>query len=915
MKGFLVYLTILLTAFPSAFGFGEKCDGDENRNILCDVFGVCKGGYCCGVHGLDENCSRCAPTTGLCSLCKPPSRLLEGSCRPQSKDGDRCQADADCSEGGVCKTDHCCQSKWQCASCNATGCASCYSDAALFTGSTTCVKVAETGEYCIGLRCREGDCKTNCCDKKRIGCSQCDTSGNCTRCINTRYYTFLSNTGECAQKYGRPCESSNCGSDFYSCDEENTCKCAPNRVYLPNPVFKASGNCPLKNGFNCSSGNDCSDQNCVNGTCCPPNCLRCEYDRCVQCPDTHKRYNNETGTCEIQQEDECLTQQDCPDISFSCWQGADEYKKCRRMPRNSLSLCKTWTLGTDFVKSYFNCEECHTGFKRDALRNCFCNTNTTTVNCGPASKYSVVNWPQFNSNQPQSIILRGLKLDQPNSNLLDNVTRLQQLNIGDCDISGNTLPPGFLNKPTNISYLWLDSNKFTNIPGNMLYRLPNLTHVWLHDNSFTTLPENLFKSQDILVFLDLSFNRLQILPRNIFQYLTSLQTLSLKYNMLESLYLQLFNNLHSLEQLYVQWNNIAYLEKPFFSSNLSTLTMTNNLLTCELIETAERYILVDYASCYCNREHGDFSQNYVLENTTTFSYCISNATPPPPPPSPQSRAIFTTSHVISSASTGMSTEATETTLTTATTITITDTTETETSTKSTASGSISGSSIATTDGSQSSTEPQQTSAFYTSAAQSQDSSESSSDSLVIILVVLLVCTMLLAGGLAWKLYRTRRGLSTPKDDTPRSMYVNPAYPDRPVANGHSTLTAADDYEGAMYHEEPESSTDFDRDDFYAPVADGPDYSQLSRPGVAPVTMGQEYSTPKKKQRNTNTVVDGHHPYTNVLYQNGPTNRVQQAAPRPIRITHSRQYQNDDVPDGGQLPPKPTRFAANSRGRR
>jgi Leucine-rich repeat (LRR) protein len=107
---------------------------------------------------------------------------------------------------------------------------------------------------------------------------------------------------------------------------------------------------------------------------------------------------------------------------------------------------------------------------------------------------------------------------------------------------------------TNLTTLFLTSNKFTALPANVFEGLQNLEWIILANNQLSELPAGVFGGLQKLTELHLHQNQLATLPVNVFEGLQNLKRLYLYGNQLSGTKEQ-FRALHGLgNQIYILWD-------------------------------------------------------------------------------------------------------------------------------------------------------------------------------------------------------------------------------------------------------------------------------------------------------------------------------------------------------------------------
>ena len=126
------------------------------------------------------------------------------------------------------------------------------------------------------------------------------------------------------------------------------------------------------------------------------------------------------------------------------------------------------------------------------------------------------------------------------------------------------LPQGIFSGLSELKYLSLEDNQFTELPEDMFQGLPNLEELWLRGNAFEALPDGLFAGLSNLRILSLESNRLTSLPPGLFDDLENLEELRLAANRLTTLPEDVFANLPKLVDLNLDYNGLRTLpDSPF----------------------------------------------------------------------------------------------------------------------------------------------------------------------------------------------------------------------------------------------------------------------------------------------------------------------------------------------------------------
>ncbi|CAM9463486.1 unnamed protein product [Ectocarpus sp. 13 AM-2016] len=112
--------------------------------------------------------------------------------------------------------------------------------------------------------------------------------------------------------------------------------------------------------------------------------------------------------------------------------------------------------------------------------------------------------------------------------MFDSLVKLWGLFLTGNDLS--ELPEGIFDALGALDWLHLQENSLTTLPVGIFDSLPNLTELFLYDNSLSSLPAGVFDNQVALFYLYLYNNDLVTLPADIFEALGALGELRLDGN-------------------------------------------------------------------------------------------------------------------------------------------------------------------------------------------------------------------------------------------------------------------------------------------------------------------------------------------------------------------------------------------------
>ncbi len=233
----------------------------------CDT-GNCVDGVCCTAAncGTCQRCNGAGTSRGVCSTVTNAT-------------DDTCNGTSSCDASGACKKalGQGCSGATECASalcvdghCCATSC------------TTPCLSCANSAGTCSTVVASQNDDHCN-------GASSCDASGNCKKALGQA----CALASECASNFcadGHCCQSDctaacrSCANSTGTCDtvvasqDDDHCN--------TNSTCDASGVCKKKLGQSCTTGAECINNFCVDGTCCSDACTT----PCRSCA-------NAAGTC------------------------------------------------------------------------------------------------------------------------------------------------------------------------------------------------------------------------------------------------------------------------------------------------------------------------------------------------------------------------------------------------------------------------------------------------------------------------------------------------------------------------------------------------------------------------------------------------------------------------------------------
>lgn len=132
---------------------------------------------------------------------------------------------------------------------------------------------------------------------------------------------------------------------------------------------------------------------------------------------------------------------------------------------------------------------------------------------------------------------------------------------------------------SQLEYLWLVSNEFTEIPETLLDENKNLKAILIfYNNNLESLPENLLSNQSEVKYLSLHTNQLKELPPGVFAALGKLERLELVSNKIPAINPVWFENLENLKYLSLDNNLITEVPSKSFGSlrNLQSLGIGEN---------------------------------------------------------------------------------------------------------------------------------------------------------------------------------------------------------------------------------------------------------------------------------------------------------------------------------------------------
>ena len=178
-------------------------------------------------------------------------------------------------------------------------------------------------------------------------------------------------------------------------------------------------------------------------------------------------------------------------------------------------------------------------------------------------------------------VILEIAADEPCDRVTDqHLSQITELVVGKTGLS--TLKAGDLAGLSNLEWLHLDGNEFSELPEDMFSELTKLKYLSIAGNELTELPEAIFQSLSNLEELSLDANAFETLPGGLFAGLSNLRVLRLGRTRLTSLPPELFNDLENLEELHLEANRLTTLPEEVFANlpKLVRLNLGNNdLLT------------------------------------------------------------------------------------------------------------------------------------------------------------------------------------------------------------------------------------------------------------------------------------------------------------------------------------------------
>ena len=264
----------------------NQCTGCVTRSDCAGSCQTCASGVCSSVKNQDDPgvCAGTCDSTGAC----------------KAKQGQTCQATADCAGGLPCADGRCCNSACtgSCEACDITGsvgtCMAMAANAQPHSGHPACTGSGTCAGYCNGDRtcyyphttCNSWHCNGDLNYFPAVTCN----NGSCgaptsTPCASGTYCS--SSSGACVP-LGQPlnpctnndkCASNNCTSGL-CCDAgltncngacvntvNDSAHCGSCPSVCPTGTTCSSSQCFILNGYSCSSNFSCYNGNCCNGIC------------------------------------------------------------------------------------------------------------------------------------------------------------------------------------------------------------------------------------------------------------------------------------------------------------------------------------------------------------------------------------------------------------------------------------------------------------------------------------------------------------------------------------------------------------------------------------------------------------------------------------------------------------------------
>ena len=135
---------------------------------------------------------------------------------------------------------------------------------------------------------------------------------------------------------------------------------------------------------------------------------------------------------------------------------------------------------------------------------------------------------------------------------------------------------GMFDAESNLYYLYLNSNRLTNITNSLLKYFIHLLVLKLDSNQIAYIDSDAFRNLDNLQQLNLANNLISGLDRYLFSTLVQLRYLNLSMNFIEFIDDSFFSQLYKLETLDLSFNRIKYIKDFSFVSMSSLIDLYIN---------------------------------------------------------------------------------------------------------------------------------------------------------------------------------------------------------------------------------------------------------------------------------------------------------------------------------------------------